>query len=331
MGRTDAVRALIAITACAPWAFAPLSARQSSPPDPADPPAVIRTSPAADRRVTIPISIDGKGPWPFIIDTGSQRTVVSSALAARLGLREQRAATMLSMTGRSQVRTVAVPRLRFGNSLIDDIEAPVLDADHLGAPGLLGLDGLHAKRLLLDFRTGRMEIRSSSARLRSQPPNAIVVEARRRKGQLILLHSEVNGSPVSIILDTGSAISVGNPALMALLLRRKRAPALRPAALISVTGKQLPGLVGEIASIRMGAVTLRHVPALFADAEPFAELGLKTKPALLLGIDALRIFDRVAIDFGRGRVDFLLPESALDRPYLASTTGAEARSPADSG
>lgn len=331
MGRTCALRALIAIMACAPWSFAPLSAQQSSPPAPADPPAVVRTGAAADQRITIPISIDGQGPWHFIVDTGSQRTVVSSTLAARLGLREQRVATMLSMTGRSQVRTVVVPRLRFGNSLIDAIEAPVLDGDHLGAPGLLGLDGLHAKRLLLNFRTGRMEISNSSARLRSQPPNAIVVQARRRKGQLILLHSEVNDRPVSIILDTGSAISVGNPALMAMLQRRKRAPALKPAALISVTGAQLPGLVGEIASIRMGAVTLRHVPTLFADAGPFAELGLKTKPALLLGVNALRIFDRVAIDFGRGRVDFLLPESTLDRPHLAGTTDAAAQPATNSG
>ncbi|MBU2016891.1 MAG: hypothetical protein KKB67_10420, partial [Alphaproteobacteria bacterium] len=64
---------------------------------------------------------------------------------------------------------------------------------------------------------------------------------------------------------------------------------------------------------------LIQVPVLFADASPFAELGMKDKPALLLGISALRIFDRVAIDFGRGKVDFLLPDaSAISQTQLAA-------------
>jgi hypothetical protein len=71
----------------------------------------------------------------------------------------------------------------------------------------------------------------------------------------------------------------------------------------------------------MGRVNLTEVPVLFADASPFAELGMRNKPALLLGISALRIFDRVAIDFGRGKVDFLLPDaSAVEQLRFAAKT-----------
>jgi hypothetical protein len=62
--------------------------------------------------------------------------------------------------------------------------------------------------------------------------------------------------------------------------------------------------------VRLGRVNLNRVPVIFADASPFAELGMQDKPALMLGISALRIFDRVAIDFGRGKVDFLLPDAS---------------------
>lgn len=298
-------------------AGAPLAAQDRPALDPEDPPAVVRTTATSDNRITIPIHIDGKGPWNFIIDTGSQRTVVSRDLAEQLGLPVLRQVTIVSMTGRAEAHTVAVPRLVFGTTTLDDIEAPVLEGEHLGAPGLLGLDGLHAKRLLLNFRTGRMEI-SASRRL-PRDPDAIIVEARRRKGQLILLNSDVNGMKVNIILDTGTTLSVGNMALMNRLARKKKAPVLSVVTLTSVTGEVLTGQLGMIDRVRMGQITLANTPVMFADALPFEELDLKDKPTLLLGINALKIFDRVAIDFGRGKVDFLPPDSgSLDRARFAA-------------
>lgn len=317
-------RALLAIATGALTAL-PLAAQDSPPLDPDIPPTVVRTGPSLDDRVTIPINIDGKGPWNFVIDTGSQRTVIARDLADRLALPNRRVVTILSMTGKAEVPTVAVPRLVFGGSTVDDIEAPVLSGEHLGAAGLLGLDSLHAKRVLLNFRTGRMEI-SESRRLPPPDPDAIIVEARRRKGQLILLDSDVNGMKVNIILDTGANFSVGNLALRNKLIRKKRAPELLQASLISVTGGLLTGDVGRIDLVRMGRVKLTGVPVLFAEASPFAELGLSDKPALMLGMNALRLFDRVAIDFGRGKVDFLLPDTgALDPIRLAASTPLQGR------
>lgn len=310
MRRPYLVPAMAMLMICPPAAGQPVTA--------ADPPAVVRTLSTSDDRVSIPIHIDGRGPWNFIVDTGSQRTVISRDLADRLALPARRQVTIVSMAGRQETRTVAVPRLGYGTETVDGIEAPVLEGDHLGAAGLLGLDSLHAKRLLLNFRTGRMEIGASRPSWRD--PNAIIVEARRRKGQLILLHSDANGLKVNIILDTGTHLSVGNLALRDKLIRKKRAPVMSEVSLISVTGETLTGQLGHIGRIRMGPINLTDLPVMFADAQPFRELGLSDKPTLLLGIQALKMFDRVAIDFGRGRVDFLMPDaSALDRQRFAAT------------
>ena len=318
MGRLPALLAIMLA-----FVNAPLAA-QTPPLDPQVPPALVRTA-SLDDRVTIPISIDGKGPWPFVIDTGSQRTVIARDLAQRLALPPRADVTILSMTGRSQVATVALPRLTFGAGVIDDIEAPVLEGEHLGAAGLLGLDSLHDRRVVLNFRSGTMDI-ADSGRRRTFPtdPDTIVVEARRKRGQLILLDSRVNGMRVNIMLDTGSHYSIGNLALRDKLLRKKRAPDLLTATLASVTGGTLIGEVGRIGSVALGRVNLTEVPVIFADASPFAELGMQDKPALLLGISALRVFDRVAIDFARGKVDFLLPDASAITP-----TRLAANQPAD--
>ncbi|NWK98459.1 hypothetical protein DM806_22900 [Sphingobium lactosutens] len=329
MGRLPvSIRALLGIALAI---GAPALAAQDAPAptasvlDPDVPPAVVHTGPSLDDRVTIPISIDGKGPWNFIIDTGSQRTVIARDLAQKLALAPRANVIILSMTGRSETHTVAVPRLGFAGSTLTDIEAPVLEGEHLGAPGLLGLDSLHAKRVTLNFRTGRMEIANSgSSRRLSVDPDTIVVEARRKRGQLILLDSDVNGMRVNIMLDTGTNFSIGNLALRDKLVRKKRAPNLLTATLTSVTGGTLVGQVGKIKSVRMGRVNLTEVPVLFADASPFKELGMEDKPALMLGISALKIFDRVAIDFGRGKVDFLLPDaSAVEQMRFAANDRAK--------
>ncbi|MCX7864571.1 MAG: aspartyl protease family protein, partial [Novosphingobium sp.] len=45
-----------------------------------------------ETRLTVPVTIEGKGPFRFVIDTGSQTTVVADSLAARLGLRSEASA-----------------------------------------------------------------------------------------------------------------------------------------------------------------------------------------------------------------------------------------------
>src|SRR3546814_1820515 len=51
-------------------------------------------------------------------------SVISRALAERLDLPLRERVTVISMTGRAEVDTVAVPRLGFGKTVVDDIEAP---------------------------------------------------------------------------------------------------------------------------------------------------------------------------------------------------------------
>jgi predicted aspartyl protease len=315
------IRALVTLAMLG--AALPSSAQTAPSRDPADTPDIIGSGPSASDRVTIPISIDGKGSWNFIVDTGAQRTVIARDLARKLALAPAESVRVLSMDGMAETDTVTIPRIRFGQTVVDDIEAPVLEAEHLGAPGLLGLDGLQAKRLLLNFRTGKMEISSSSRHITASSGDTIIVQARRRKGQLILLNSHVNGVAVDIMLDTGTDISVGNIALRDQLVRKNRLATLQPSSLTSATGGELTGLLGRIDDLRIGGASLRGVDVLFADAAPFAELKLRDKPALLLGVSALRVFDRVAIDFGAKRVDFLLPDmGALDRAHYAASGGA---------
>jgi hypothetical protein len=75
-----------------------------------------------------------------------------------------------------------------------------------------------------------------------------------------------------------------------------------------VTGEKLVGEYTIDRELTVGGITLKKLPIVFADSHAFKRLGLDDKPALLLGMNALRSFDRVSIDFYRKKLKVVLPE-----------------------
>lgn len=267
-------------------------------------------------RMTIPVSIGDSGPYPFLIDTGADRTVISRELATELGLSDAGRALLHSMSGSESVALVRIPSLRFSAGGTDQIRAPALARVNLGAHGLIGLDTLRNRRVLLDFRTNTMTVTPAEKRGVRHDPDEIVVTARRKGGQLILVGATINGRKVDVVIDTGAQVSVGNYALRN-MLRRSRDQTARPIELISVTGGKTLAEHTSLREVRLGSVVIKEMPIAFADAHAFRALGLTGKPALMLGMDALRLFDRVSVDFANRNVRFLLRDEARrdDRRY----------------
>ena len=56
------------------------------------------------------------------------------------------------------------------------------------------------------------------------------------------------------------------------------------------------------------------MPIAFADALPFKRFGLTDTPALMLGMDTLKLFRRVQIDFANREIRLTLPKNAHGRP-----------------
>jgi predicted aspartyl protease len=281
-------------------------------------PEIASVALGADRsdRMTVPVRIGESEAMPFVIDTGAERTVISRQLAARLNLEAGPMLNLVTVTGSGQVKTVLVPSLELTGKRVKDIEAPALDQAHIGAQGMLGLDSLQSRRVTLDFKKNEMKV-TAARHVEDTDPDTIVVTARNRYGQLILVNSRLLGERVQVIVDTGAETSIGNLALLRKLERHKKLPSLTPVTITSVTGGQMPAQFAQIDRMQIGGVDMNNIPVAFADAEPFKRFGLANKPALLLGMDALRLFDRVSVDFANKQVRFILPdESALERRTL---------------
>jgi predicted aspartyl protease len=263
--------------------------------------------------MTVPVRIGESEALAFVIDTGAERTVVSRQLATRLNLAAGPMLNLVTVTGSGRVGTVIVPSLELSGTRVKEIEAPALDQAHLGAQGMLGLDSLQSRRVTLDFKKNEMKV-TAARHVEDTDPDTIVVTARNRYGQLILVNSRLMGERIQVIIDTGAETSIGNLALLRKLERHKKLPSLVPVTITSVTGGTMPAQFAQIDHIQIGGVDMNNIPVAFADAEPFKRFGLENKPALLLGMDALRLFDRVSVDFANKQVRFILPDqSALEQ------------------
>jgi predicted aspartyl protease len=298
--------------------LSPLHAAPAEPSAPADP-ELVQGSRDLSTRLTVPVTINGAGPYSFVVDTAAERTVISRELADRLALAAGESVTVLSISGYDQIETAIVPKLQLTptRTKMADVEAPMMKEANLGASGLLGIDSLRSKRVVIDFKAMRMSI--VDATTQSAYNGDIIVTARSKFGQLILVDASADGQKVNIVIDTGSQVSIGNPALRARLAARHRLGPVTPINIMSVTGGQMPADYSSIAHMRIGGVQLKDMPVAFTDAEIFHKLGLTEKPALLLGMDVLRNFSRVSVDFANRTVRFLLPGEAFQlMPAIAS-------------
>ncbi len=258
-------------------------------------------------RMTIPVMIDGQGPFNFVVDTGADRTVISQELAEALKLPAGPVVRIHNSGGVDNVGTVLVTNLSVGKRVIDRIEAPVLTASNLGAAGLLGIDVLRDQHVVMDFKA--QQFLSIPSRSEEVDSGTIVVRGRSRFGQLILVDAVVRGVPVYVILDSGAQNTVGNLALERLLLRRAAAVGVKPTEVVSVTGRRTPAQFEDVAQMEVGGLTVKNVPLAFADLHTFARFGLADRPAMLLGMDVLGLCQKVTVDFKRREATFTLKPS----------------------
>ena len=264
----------------------------------------------ADRhkRMTVPVTIAGEGPYRFLIDTGAQATVVTHQLVEDLALRRSGTATLVAMGSSRQVETVELDDLEFANRSVSGLISPLLHTSNIGADGILGLDSLQDTRVLIDFRERRMAIADAEYE-ESNSGYEIIVRTRKKLGQMIITDARIDGVRAAVVIDTGAQNSIANP----VLLRKLRARERHEIVSIDVLGTQLTSRATFLRSLQIGRAEMTNVQIGFADSPIFAALGLSRRPALVLGMNNLRVFDRVAIDFSTKRILFDMPSRRAER------------------
>lgn len=283
-----------------------VAAQQIATPDEAVPDALYAIPTRLDRigRIVVPVMVNGRGPFQFILDTGANTTVLAPHLAEQIGLKVDvdQPVMMSGVTGSSSVPTAEVDRVEAGAISLEGRRLAVAQASLIGTDGVLGVDGLKDKLIVADF--GRDRIQVLDARQHRSTPNLRRIQARARFGRLLVVDALVGTIKVKAVIDTGGQRTLGNRALYAAL-------GLRPSMTEHGTAAEVVGATetrqyGEKYVVRQITLAdnldITDLAVVFGDFYIFRLWDLQSRPALVIGMDMIGTLDVFGVDYLRSEV-----------------------------
>jgi hypothetical protein len=173
--------------------------------------------------IVIPVRINQKGPFDFMVDTGSQVTVIDPSLASQLDLKPQGRVGLVSVASYAQASATVLDTLEADSKVVDKSPAIVQDLRQIQAVdprirGVLGESFLSHFDLLIDYghrllcldETGAMRDSVRGERIPFVPP-------QHPKGELpfdelpfmerlviSVQLSDTGKQPILLQLDSGS-------------------------------------------------------------------------------------------------------------------------------
>ena len=276
-----------------------------------------------DGRVVAPVMLNGQGPFRFIIDTGANRSAISERVARRLALPVVGQGDVHTVHDVSPAPLVRVESLNFGGVSVNQEAMPLLRGPVLaGEDGLLGVDSMQGRRLIMDFENECVEIEPS--RRARRLANWTSVRGTLRFGHLVLIEGSIRSRRVNILIDTGSAVTLANPILRDRLRAtvRQDIPSDELVRAFTAGSPIVFDTAVIIPSVNLGDVQARTVLAFVGDFHIFDLWGLRDEPTLLVGMDVLKQARGVAIDYQTGVVYFQLPPERRTGSRVAGRTSS---------
>lgn len=278
---------------------------------PAGEPAVAGAT-RSDRfgRVVAPVTVNGEGPFRFIVDTGANRSVVSQALSERLGLPIVGEGVVHSVQGQTLAPLASVGAMQYANLAVPGDQVPVLSGEMLaGEHGLLGVDGMRDRRLRLDFDQRCIEI-LPAARAPALGRGWTRLRGELRFGNLVVVPGYINSLRVNVLIDTGSNVSLANPALHAALAERTRFSRDAEGFGRAYTAGEPVVLDAFVLLPRLtlGELNMSDLRLFVGDFHIFSLWGFNDEPTVLVGMDVIAQARAIAIDYRRATVYFRLSD-----------------------
>ncbi|MGZ3298856.1 MAG: aspartyl protease family protein [Asticcacaulis sp.] len=282
---------------------------QPAQPAPDQDTANLRARTDADNHLTVEVTLNSR-PLRFVVDTAAERSVIADDVAALLGLPPGPTIIVDGIGRRVVAPSAQVRELSFGPFTMTNLTLPVLPRTTLIADGYLGLDAISNSRVSFDFKNHQLTIEQPRSAAKPPEPGQESTRVRMKAwaGHLRFAECIVDGVSALAFIDTGAQLSVGSNALLDELKLRSRqmreARNVPELSLTGVTGGEISGPLLPVYRIRLQELSFTDGTLVIADVPDFDVFGARNRPAVLIGMDYLRQFAKVAIDYRAREVRF---------------------------
>ena len=278
-------------------------------------------------KVYLPVRVSGKGPYPFVLDTGSISNVVDAERAKALGIAavgksEARGAGEGSLPGSVGKNVdLSVNGAATGKQEVEilPINKAISFSEGHAVNGLLGSPFFERFVVEIDYAGKQVNFHEPAKFQYSGPAEPIPFEIEH--GNILVRANVVlpNGERIAgkFLVDTGwrAALSVNSPFVRDHKLRAMTA------TIVALTGVGIGGpvtdAIGRISSLEIGRYAIKNPVTNFSEATS----GIQAQNDFvgIIGGEVLRRFTAV-FDYPRRRM-FLQPNAHFDEPYDFDMSG----------
>ncbi len=249
-------------------------------------------------RVVAPVRINGQGPFRMIVDTGANQSVLTTRLAAALGLAIDPSNNIKvnGVTGALLVPTVHIDSFETGDLRQTALRLPVMQSVMGGADGVLGMQGFEGMRISVDFLND--EIRIARSRGQRSPADFVRVPVKVHFDRLLLASGRVGRIRVRAVIDTGAERTLGNMALRRQLQEsgQIKTPPIET-GVIGLSEVMQRGEAVYTRRLRLGDIAVTDLNIIYGDIDVFRLWDLEDEPALLIGMDVLGTVHTLVVDY----------------------------------
>jgi tetratricopeptide (TPR) repeat protein len=259
------------------------------------------------RLPVVEVTVNGKGPFRFVIDSGAGFVVVSEDLAKRLKLRPVAAGGTsrgVSGTGRFPIVYGVLDHLSLGGMTIESVPTyirKVQDPDKAHVDGYIGLSVLSNFVVAVDYERRTLELRPSGTPLAPAAESDITVPYRMTNGGMLSVRVDIGKEvPLNFIVDTGATSTVVSQRVFEkfnLAEKQHKGVSVRVVGAGGVT-ENVPIVVLDRLEIQGAPRRQDFVRAIVLDLDPVNETA-GFEQAGIIGSDFLRFY-RVEFDFDHG-------------------------------
>jgi hypothetical protein len=212
--------------------------------------------------ITVPVFVNGRGPFQFLLDTGSSSSSITESFAARIGAVRVAKSEILTAAGRTLRAVVELSRVSVGSAAVDCLLPSVLpdnDVKALAAhlDGILGQDFLAPHNYTLDYRG-----RTLNWRVNADDKSATRLALVKHDAQLLVELPQDGGRVVRLVPDSGAEGLV-------LFVRHGRTPVDVDGVVDTVHLNSIAGGLQvravSVRTLKVGMVTLRNEPGVILE------------------------------------------------------------------
>jgi predicted aspartyl protease len=259
-----------------------------------------RLAGGAQPLILLPVKVNDRGPFEFILDTGAGTSLLSTELAKQLELRVIGSKEGQSAGGKVAVSLARVDSLVIGETRLDDVDVGIVDLSHIGRTvdtkidGDLGYNFLKHFRVTIDYRDSELRL-DDPKRVESFTRNArteIAIRLANPAKPLILVNVYANGrGPFQFAIDTGTSTSAITPEL-ADQLGVQTSPVGTGTTGVAPVDFQ----AGSLQSFQLGGAKIDNMAVVVADFFTMLNAAIGAKLDGIVGYNFLRNY-KVVIDY----------------------------------